>query len=441
MKSPESRNQFGWVMYDWANSAYITTVAVAVLPIYFADAVIGPKGFAVFGVTLSATTLWAWMIGLSALIIFLSAPFLGAIADFSSSKKRFLFAFCYTGSIATLLFAFCGPGDVWLTMGLFVLAQTAFVGGNVFYDAFLPHIASDDKLDWISGKGFAYGYIGGGLQFLGALLVITFHEALGLSAEFAARAAMVTAGLWWGGFAIVTFVFLDESQPKQHIPARFRGMNPVVAYLRIGISRTLSTAVQVGRFKHLLLFLIAFMIYNDGIQTVITMATIYGREELEFAPRDLMLTLLIIQFVAFFGALLFGRIGERISAKRALMITLAMWSFVVIYAYFMTSAREYYILGVIVGLSLGGSQSLSRSLYGSIVPREASAEFYGFYSVFSKFSAIWGPLIFGIIDTLTGSTRQAIISLIIFFIVGMLLLVFVNVESAKATRNEGLFGG
>lgn len=435
----DKRQIFGWAMYDWANSAYITTVTVAVLPIYFADAVVGEAGVRFAGMTFRATTLWAWMIGFSAFVIFLLAPMLGAIADFSASKKKFLMTFCYMGSVSTILLMMCGPGDIGLTMTLFVIAQIGFVGGNVFYDAFLPQIASEDKLDWVSGKGFAYGYIGGGLQFALSLALIALHEQLGLSASLAARLAMAFAGLWWGGFALVTVFLLREDTTAGRLPDAYRSMNVWAAYIRVGCARTLATARKVGRLKHLLLFLLAFMVYNDGIQTVITLATIYGREELGLSPTDLMLTLLIIQFVAFFGALLFAKIGEKFSAKRALIISLVLWSGVVIYAYFMTSTMEYYVLGIVVGLCMGGSQSLSRSLYGSVIPVEASAEFYGFYSVFSKFSAIWGPLVFGIIDVVTGSTRSAILSLIIFFIVGLFLLSFLDMKKARLAKDLSLF--
>jgi len=435
----DRRSTFGWLMYDWANSAYITTVSVALLPIYFAGVVVGEKGVSVGGNVFDATTLWAWMIGFSALVIFLCAPVLGAISDFSASKKKFMMAFCYTGSVSTLLLFFCGPGDVLKTMAVFIVAQVCFVGGNVFYDAFLPQIASEEEIDWVSGKGFAYGYIGGGLQYALALGLVVGHGMFGISQLLAIRLALVTAGLWWGGFAAVTFLYLREPRTPGEMPEDLRGRNRLLAYAVIGVRRTLATALKVRRFKHMLLFLVAFMIYNDGIQTVIALATIYGKTELGLSVTDLMLTLLIIQFVAVIGSLVFSKLGERFSAKRALMATLVLWSFVVIYAYFMTSALEYYILGIIVGLAMGGSQSLSRSLYGSIIPVNASAEFYGFYSVFNKFSAIWGPLVFGIINEIAGSPRQAVVSLIVFFLVGLSLLAFVDVEKAREAKRAALF--
>ena len=435
----DKKQQFGWVMYDWANSAFVTTVTAAVLPIFFAGVVVGDAGFSIWGKVFDALTLWPFMLGCSAFVIFLSAPVLGAIADFSAAKKKFLMAFCYSGSLFAVLLFFCGSGDVWRTMMFFILAQIGFVGGNVFYDAFLPQIASEDKIDWVSGKGYAYGYIGGGIQFSLSLALIASHETLGISEELAARIAIAAAGLWWAGFSTITFILLKESKSAETIPETYRMRNPWLAYTLIGINRTVSTALKVKRFKHLLLFLIAFMIYNDGIQTVIGMATIYGKNELGLSSTDLMLTLLIIQFIAIFSALFFGKLGEKITSKKALMITLILWSFVVIYAYFLTTTLEYYFLGTIVGIAMGGSQSLSRSLYGSIIPPQASAEFYGFYSVFNKFSAIWGPFVFGFINSITGSSRLAIISLIAFFIIGLGLLSMVNVEKAREAKRSELF--
>lgn len=427
-------------MYDWANSAYITTVTVAALPIYFNKVIVPESGFRIFGYVYSADSLWAFMISLSAFLAFAFAPVLGAISDFSSSKKKFLMAFCYTGSLFAVLLFFSGSGDVWRTIIFFVIAQAAFVGGNVFYDAFLPQIASEDKLDWVSGKGFAFGYIGGGIQFGLSLGLIVGHNTLGISQELAIRIAILTAGIWWAGFATVSFRYLKEPQLVGQISDGYKSQKSLSwwAYARIGVERTWETTKQVRKFKSVVLFLIAFMIYNDGIQTVISVATMYGSSELNFSSATLMTTLLIIQIIAFFGALIFGKLAEKITAKKALMTTLVLWSGVVVYAYFMTSPAEYYALGVVVGMVLGGSQALSRSLYGSMIPVHSSAQFYGFYSIFSKFSAIWGPLAFGLISHITGTSRTAIISLIIFFIIGLILLYFVDTEKGKALRNAEL---
>ncbi|MGB5986028.1 MAG: MFS transporter [Desulfobacterales bacterium] len=430
----DRRTLFGWCMYDWANSAFATTVLAALLPAYFAGEVVGPQGVMIGGTLYSATTLWGFVVGLAALLIFLTAPFLGAIADFSAAKKRFLLTFAYGGSIFTLLLFFCRSGDVFKTLIFFLLAQIGFIAANVFYDAFLPQITTPDKIDWLSGKGFAFGYLGGGLQFALTLGLVAGHAQLGLSQSLAARIGIALAGVWWAGFTLFTLKYLREAPRKDPLPAQYREKASIVAYGAMGFSRLLQTARQVGRFKHLLLFLIAFMLYNDGIQTVINMATIYGKEELRLTTTQLMITLLIIQVIAIVGALSFSRLAKYIGAKRAVMVTLVLWSGVVVYGYFIQTATEYFILGVVVGIVLGGSQALSRSLYGSMIPENASAEFYGFYSVFSKFSAIWGPLAFALIRQISGSARLSIVSLMVFFIAGLILLAFVDETKAREAK-------
>jgi UMF1 family MFS transporter len=426
---------FGWCMYDWANSAYATTVLAGLLQVYFAEGVVGEDGAILGGSRFSAISLWNFAIAAAACVSFLLAPVLGAVADFSAAKKRFLLAFAYTGSLFTILLYLCRSGDVIQTLVFFLIAQIGFISANVFYDAFLPQIVSEDSLDRVSGRGYAYGYVGGGLQFAIALGLVAGHEALGLEKSTAARIGLVMAGLWWAGFTLFTAYHLKEARPAQTLPAQYRAWPSAVAHAAVGIRRTLRTARRVGRFRHLVLFLVAFMLYNDGIQTVIGNASIYGKTELGLSAEHLMVTLLVVQGVAMVGALLFSRIAERLGTKRAVMLTLALWSGVVIYAYFIHSAIEFFVLGGVIGLVLGGSQALSRSFYGSMIPAEASAEFFGFYTVFSKFSAIWGPLAFGIIKQVTGSSRASIVSLIVFFLVGLILLHFVDEGKARAARH------
>ena len=424
---------FGWCMYDWANSAYITTAAVALLPNYFAQAVVGEAGVDIFGMNMSATALWGFMLGGAAFLVFLFAPVLGAIADFSSGKRRFLAGFAYMGSLFATMLYFCKSGDVGLTIALFMGTQVCFVAGNVFYDAFLPQIASEDKLDSVSAKGYAFGYVGGSLQFAIALGLVAMQKTPEDQA-MAARIGMAMTGIWWAGWTLLTMKYLKEVKIPYELPEAYRDRPKILAYLALGISRTVATAKRVGRFKHLTLFLVAYMIYNDGIHTVTSMATIYGTEELRLSTTALMVTLLLVQVVAIGGALVFSRIANRIGAKHAVMCALVLWSGVVTYGYFIHTATEFFVLGIIVGVVLGGTQALSRSFYGAMIPEQASAEFYGFYSVFSKFSSIWGPVTFGFIKQITGSARLAIISLMIFFIVGLILLGFVDEEKAKADK-------
>lgn len=434
----DKKTIFGWCMYDWANSAYGTTVVAALLPNYFAMGIVGGAGVSIAGQTFSATALWGYMLGASALVVFLCAPVLGAIADFSAAKKKFLVSFAYTGSLFATLLYFCTAGDVWLTVLLFVGSQVCFVAANVFYDAFLPQITTPEKMDAVSSRGYAFGYVGGALQFAIALALVAMHDSLGMSEAMAARIGIGMAGLWWAGWTLFTVKFLKESGRSGEIRETDGHINNARLqwhdYLQIGISRIVATAEKVGRFKHLILFLIAYLVYNDGIHTVTTMATIYGTEELGLSTTTLMVTLLVVQIIAIGGALMFSRIAAFMGTKRTVMLTLFLWSGVVTYGYFTRTATEFFLLGVVVGLVLGGSQALSRSFYGAMIPEEASAEFYGFYSIFSKFSATFGPLTFGFIAQVTGSSRLSIISLMVFFIVGLVLLGFVDEEKAKVDR-------
>ena len=425
---------FGWAVYDWANSAYITTIAVAILPMYFAGVIVPAEGFRIGSTVFAAETLWGFMVSAAAFIVFAMAPVLGAIADFYSAKKRFLFSLCYLGVTSAALIPLCGAGDVWPVIFLFVISQVGFVGANVFYDAFLPQIAESGQEDRVSSKGFSYGYAGGGLQFAGVLFLVAFHDFFGLTEGGAARIGMLTAALWWGGFALVTARLLREPQISRQ--ALIRDARRRSGYITLGFTRVWKTLLQVGKLKHLVLFLAAFLVYNEGIQTVIQMATIYGKQELRLPATALMITLLLVQIVGIFGALVFSWIAGRTGTKKAVMLSLGVWSGVVIYAYFIHTASEYFILGGVVGLVLGGSQAISRSLYASMVPEDSPAEFFAFYSVVNKFSAVWGPFIFALIRHWTGSSRNAILSVIVFFLLGIVLLSLVDEKKARGARHD-----
>ncbi len=424
------RSLRGWLLYDWANSAYVTTVAVAVLPAYFAAAVVPKEGYVLFGTRLQATSLWGYTVSLAALCVFLLAPMLGAIADYSACKKRMLLFFCLTGGLAASALFFTGPGAVLTTLGLFFVAQVGFVGGNVFYDAFLPHLGPPEDLDAISGWGYAAGYLGGGLQFALSLGLLTVHKQLGLSADLAARLCLCTAGLWWLGFAGLTFLWLRESATLRALP---QGIRPGPGgYLQIGWRQIRGNLRLLLHDRNMLLFLLAFFFYNDGIQTVISMATIYGKEELGFSTTLLMVTLLMIQLVGIFGALLFGKLAERVSARKALIAALVLWLGVSLYAYFLQKPWQYVLLGAIVGLILGGSQALSRSLYGVMIPKENAATYFAFFSVVNKFSSILGPLLFALVTQYTGTARLAMPCLGLFFLIGIAGLAVLRPGSAAS---------
>ena len=437
----DRRTIFGWAMYDWANSAYATTTMAAILPAMFSDSIVPEGGYPLFGRLWDGQTLWAFLVSFAAFLVFLLAPVLGAIADFTAAKKRFLRVFAYGGALFATLLCFVGTGDVLLTMALFLISQMGFVSANVFYDGFLPDISTPGTIDRISAKGYAFGYLGGGLQFALSLILIQLHAQFGICQTTAVQLALAMVGVWWFVFSTIAFSRLRETGDRQVLPARYRARTPIVAYVGIGFGRTWDTARKLLGFRQLSLFLLAYMIYNDGVQTVIAMASSYAADTLRLELWVIMAAMLVIQVVAFVGALVFGALADRLGAQRAVLVSLALWSLAVINAFFLPegAALRFLVLGAFVGLVLGGTQSLSRSLYGSMIPQQASAEFYGFYSVFSKFSAIWGPFIFGLVSASTGSGRYAILSIIILLVTGAGLLAKVNIEEARASRLQWKF--
>ena len=433
--SRKKRAIFAWCMYDWANSAFATTILAAILPVYFAS-LVPEEGIAVqcgpLSLSTTASALWAYGISLSLLLTALAAPILGAVADLSGSKKRFLFGFTYAGAALTSLLYFVRAGDYWLCLGLFVAANIGFAGSMPFYNAFLPEVAPEGKIDWVSGKGYAFGYIGGGLLLALQVLMITYHESLGIpDSSMSIRISLASVGLWWGLFAIPIFLWVPEVR-------RFHNRAGDFSYFTHGFSRFFNTLRSFGRYRDLLWFLVAFLVYNDGIQTVIAMAAIFGKTALDLDTGTIIGTLLLTQFIAWPGALLFARLAQKIRSKGAVMIALLLWIGIVTYAYFLKSALEFWILGGLVGLVLGGSQAISRSLYVQLIPKARPAEFFGFFTVSAKFASIFGPLIFGLVTDLSDNPRNAIVSLVLFFAVGMILLSRVDMERGRqqATADE-----
>jgi UMF1 family MFS transporter len=437
----DRRTIFGWAMYDWANSAYTTTTLAVLLPSLFTGEIVPEGGVDVLGVRLDGESLFAYAVGFGALLMFLLTPAIGAVGDFSASKLRFLRFFAYAGSLISMLFFFAGPGDVWYTLLIFFLAESSWAIAAVFYDSFLPHISTEDTIDKVSSKGFAFGYLGGGLQFLLALLLIQFSPDS--FASTAARIGIVMAGVWWFAFAVFATSRLQEPGQADQLPARYAGMPTWWAYVRVGFARTWSTTKKLRSFPHLLLFLVAFLAYNDGVQTVISISAAFATETLGLETGDIAIAFLVVQVVAFVGALLFGMLAGRIGAKNAILVSLVLWTGVSVIGYLLPVGEFLPFLGLAasVGLVLGGTQALSRSLYGSMIPEEASGEFYGFYSVFSKFAAIWGPLLFAAVNQMTGSSRAAILSLIVLFFLGFILLSRVDVEKARAAKERWHFSG
>ena len=414
-------------MYDWANSAFATVILSAVLPVYFVALVPeGGAGISFFGFnrTLRATALWGYAVSCSMLIVAVTSPYLGSIADRLSMHRRFLFAYCLVGTVSTSFLFFATPGRYLLAALLFISANIGFAGGNVFYNAFLPKLAANHELDRLSSRGFAYGYIGGGLALFLVFGMIQGYAFLGFADKGAAsRAGFLLTGLWWFSFAIPTYLYV-------RIPAK-----PILpAALHKGIRGYFRIFTEMKKYPALLLFLLAFLFYNDGIQTIIVVAAIFAREELGLSQGTILACFLMIQFVAMPGTLLFGRLAEVSGAKRSLYLALLLFILVTVYAYFMNHAWEFWLLGFVIAIILGGSQAVSRSFFSSLIPEGKHAEFFGFYAISAKFASVFGPLVFAVIVDITGSARLSILALTLFFISGMLLLTQVKAGSTIPVR-------
>jgi UMF1 family MFS transporter len=425
----DRRQVRAWLAYDWANSAWAMTVAVAVLPVYFASTVVPKGGVEILGARVDATVLWGYVNSFSTLAVFLTAPVLGAIADRLGARRLLLSVFGISGGLLTMLLATCGPGDVAATLWIYALSQFAFVSANVFYDSFLPHLAKDEELDRLSARGFAVGYVGGSLHFVLALVLMATHARWGLTAEAAARIALGTAGLWWAGFGAITFLGLRE-------PPRTGEATGLLRAVREGVTETLATTRRVAKVKPVLLFLLAFVLYNDGVQTVIKMASLYGTEEVGVGMPLMMGTLLGIQLLAMVGALAFARLAEAWGTKKALQLAVALWLVAVAWAYVLTTPAGFVVLAALAGLVLGAVQALSRSLFAAMIPREASAELFGFFSVFNKLSGVAGTFLFATVRQATGTSRLAILSVAVLFVAGLVLLWRVDEAEARRRKDE-----
>ncbi|MBM3832929.1 MAG: MFS transporter [Verrucomicrobia bacterium] len=427
---PELR---AWAMYDWANSAFITVIITAVYPVYFskiAGADVPPEVSELrHGI---ATTL-----GL--LIIAALAPILGAIADFAPIKKRMIGTFLGIGVVSVALMFFIQRGDWLLACVLFVIANFAANGSFVFYDALLPHIAKEEEMDRVSTAGYAIGYVGGGLLLALNLAWILKPQWFGLphgqgltaaQETLPTRLAFLSVALWWLLFAIPLFRRVPE--PALNIRA---GQLTSGGAVRNGFRQLGETFQELRRFKNALLMLIGFLIYNDGIGTIIRMAVIYGQGK-GIGQDALISAILITQFVGIPFAFLFGLLAGKIGAKPAIFLALAVYGGISIFGYFMETATHFFILAILVGMVQGGAQALSRSLFASMIPRHKSGQFFGFFAVVEKFAGIFGPFLFSAMIAATGSSRNAILSVIAFFVVGGAVFYFVNVDEGQRLARE-----
>ena len=424
--------QRGWVLYDWANSAMVTIIITAVFPIFFTQYSSAgiPSDTATFRFSIATT------LGLA--IIAIAAPVLGAIADNAPVKKKLLAAFLVLGVLSVAGMFFLVQGD-WATAAvLFVLANVGANGSFVFYDALLPHVADRDEIDRVSTAGYAMGYVGGGLLLAVCLLLIRNPAWLGIPTgpdvapeltALPARLSFLAVAVWWAVFSIPLFRNVPEPKLRGE-PAR-----SVSAALTGGLRQLVQTFRSLRRFRQALLMLVAFLIYNDGIGTIIRLAVIYGTE-LKIDSSVLIGTIVMVQFVGIPCAFGFGFLARWIGPKAAIFIGLVVYMGIAVLGYFMSHGAHFILLGILVGMVQGGTQALSRSLFASMIPRHQSGEFFGLFAVFEKFAGIFGPALFAIIVGLTGSSRHAILSVISFFVVGGLLLMFVDVEAGQSAAKR-----
>jgi UMF1 family MFS transporter len=424
-----AKARFGWCLYDWANSAFATVVLAAVLPVYFAN-LVPAHGAAVFWSSqpVPATALWGYIVSLSMVLVAIAAPGLGNLSDRRGWRRRLLIVFCLLGSLATCGLFFAGPGRYLLAATLFILGNVGFAAGNIFYNAYLPDLATGYEADRLSARGYALGYIGGGLMLLLVFFMIEQHALFGLPDKgMATRFGFLLTGAWWLGFSLPVFAWLKS------VPVTTSTRQPLRTpsdYLRI--------LAELRRYNDLSRFLMAFLLYNDGIQTIIAISAIFARQELNLGTGDILGCFLMIQFVAMPGALIFSRLARQFNTKRAVILSLLLFTVITVYAAVMNSAVEFWILGFAVAIVLGGSQALSRSLFASMVPNQRNAEFFSFYAISSKFASIFGPLVFALLIDLTGSNRIAILALALFFIAGIALLIGVNVERGRTQARDSV---
>jgi len=425
-----------WAMYDWANSAFQTTVITAVFPNFFsrvaaANAVAGQPPLLS---PAEATAAFSWGTTICLTFIAILGPILGAIADYRAVKKKMLAAFMGVGVITTGLMATIGPGEWQWALGLFMIANVAIAASFVFYDSLLPHIASRDEMDRVSTTGYALGYLGGGLLLAINLAWILSPATFGLPDSVSAiQLSFVSVAVWWLVFSIPLFRRVPE--PPRALEADERGdENALVA----AFGRLRETLSELRGYRNAFLMLVAFMLYNDGIQTIIKMASIYGAE-VGIDLNAQIAAFVIVQFVGVPFSFLFGALASRIGAKTGIFLSLVVYTGISLLGYFMTTAWQFFALAFLVGTVQGGSQALSRSLFARMIPRHKSSEYFGFFSVFEKFAGIAGPAIFAAAVTITGSSRPAVLSVIAFFIVGGIVLSRVDVaQGEREARLESM---
>ncbi len=412
MKNSKDRSIYAWAFYDWANSAYITTVIAGFFPIFFKEYFSANVDAAVSTAQLGFTN------SISSLLVVLMAPFLGAMADIGGLKKKFLFVFAYLGILMSAALAFVGQGAWEAAIFIYVLGNIGFIGSNIFYDSLLTTVAKEKEVDFVSGLGFALGYLGGGILFAFNVWLVHDPAFFGLESKSEAiKLSFISVALWWFLFSLPLLLFVKEKNSSKD--------KGTVQIISEGYQRLSGTVKKIVHLKGLLLFLVAYWLYIDGINTIIRMAVDYGMA-IGFDSENLILAILIVQFVGFPATLLFAKLAQTWDTKKAILLAISIYLFITVWAAFMDKIYEFYILAGVIALVQGGIQALSRSYYAKMIPKEHAAEFYGFYNFLGKSSAVLGPMLIGMVTLFSGSSRVGIASIAIFFIIGIILLIRVD---------------
>ena len=413
----QNKKVWAWTVYDWANSAFSTTVMAGFFPIFFEKYWSNPND------VIQSTYQLGWANSLASIVVAALAPFLGAIADRGSAKKKFLIFFCYMGVVMTGGLYMVGQGQWQMAVMVYIAASVGFMGANIFYDSLLPSVAPKEKMNYVSSLGFALGYIGGGLLFLINVLMYLHPQWFGIAdATTAIKLSFLSVAVWWGVFTIPLLLFVPEPQISDSLP--------LVRAISAGYRQLRITFTQIRQLKIIGMFLLAYWLYIDGVDTIIRMSVKMG-SSLGFEAGDLITALLMVQFIAFPAALGYNWFASKIGTKKAVLIAIGGYSVVTLLAYFMTVKLHFYILAALIGLFQGGVQALSRSLFTRLIPRGKEAEFFGFYNMLGKFAAVIGPIMMGWVTLATGNVRLGILSILILFISGALLLQKVDFEEGE----------
>lgn len=401
----------------------MTTIVAAVLPVYFAETVCGDASvnWSFFGLRVfsNATSLWGYAMALGSLLVALMAPVLGAAADAGGRRKQFLGFMTGIGVLASGLLAATGPGDVWPVLGLLIAGQIGFAGANIFYNSLLVSTVVPSRRELISSRGYAFGYLGGGILLAVNLLMIRKPEIFGMAgAAVSIRYVFLSVAVWWALFSIPLFVRVPEGSSG--------GAVTLGDSMRKGFSSLISTFRHIHGRRNIFRFLLAFFLYNNGVQTVIMMATVYGKAELGLGSGHLIGALLLTQLVGVPGSLVYGRLAKSYGARRMIFVGIAGYAGIIAYAFWMRTATDFWILAGTVALFMGGIQAVSRGYYSRLIPSDMNAEYFGFFSISNRFTSIFGPLMFAAVNDITGSARLSILSLLLLFLAGGLVLRTVN---------------